>query len=214
MRGLSRFANLRAVPFAGPPPRGVYMPLPSHPTGTLVGPSGMIEWLRQAMPKVHARIKDKAPHLLVQSLHGILGQMTPQDIREASQTPDVIDTITVTGTTPDAPPVLQPIAFTYDVPMSAQPAADPTLPGGQAGGWADTLAKLAGPVITGFEQVKLFNTQLSLAQQGKPLLKASQIQLPTVPFGVSLTADTSTKLVLGALGVGLLFLLFGGRRRG
>src|SRR5207302_7640676 len=91
------------------------------------------------------------------------------------------------------------------------PAADPTLPGGDTGGWASSLAQMVTPLITGVEQIKLFNTQLSLAQQGRPPLNTSQIRLPGVPVNVSLAGMPSWLIPAGVAAV-LGFFLFGRKR--
>jgi hypothetical protein len=150
-------------------------------------------WLQRFAPAAHRAIRDRAPYLLTQALAGLADV-----IDQPSGTTTVFDT---TG------PV------TVDTSRSRLPTANPQLPGGVSGGWADTIAKIAGPVITGIEQIKLFNTQLQLAQQGRPPLNVSQLRLPTIPVGVSLSAGgLGTPLAIGG-GLALLWLLFARRRR-
>jgi hypothetical protein len=164
------------------------------------GPPGFIQWLHREsqpgglMPGVIQHVRSVAPHVLSQAaLHG-LGQ----------------DDVTSTFVQPTSD-IWSAVA---DVPAgpSDVPAANPVAPGGQVGGWADTLAQVVTPLITGAEQIKLFNTQLALAQAGKPPLNTSQIRLPGV--GVNFGLQTNTGLLFGGIAVlGVLAFLFGGRRR-
>lgn len=185
------FANLRDVPFQGRPPKGDYMPLPnSGPPITAPGSAGFIQWLKRDMPKVYQRVKERAPYLITQGLSGLADTATA-------------GTTTFWGSSDvqTLPTVVMP-----DDVVTA-PAAS------SAGGWADTIAKLAGPLITGVQQISLFNTQLSLAKAGKPPLNTSQIRLPTIPLGISLSAGGAAPwLIGGGLLVGALFLFGGGRR--
>jgi len=193
------------------------MPLPR--SQNINAPGQLMHWLRTdpRMSKVYRAIRDKAPHLLTQAAMGALGQ---DDITSTFVAPTFdasvpsADIVSPDVTSTFMAPSIEPVAPTIDVGSSTTPIADPGLPGGSSGGWADTVAKLATPAITAFEQVKLFNTQLSLAQQGKPLLRPDQIRLPAVPLRVSVPQLTGTGSLLIA-GVGILAVLFllGGRRR-
>lgn len=193
MRG---FANLRAVPFHGPPPKGNFMELPVTRPLKTPGPPGFIQWLQsesapgRLFPGVFQHVRSRAPHLITQAaLHGFGQDYSAPDL---------------------APITVEQSAPSWDI----TPAADPSLPGGSIGGWADSLAQMVTPIVTGVEQIKLFNTQLALAQQGRPPLNTSQMRLPTIPIGLTFGAGGSTGplLIGGGLLVGL-FLLFGGRRR-
>lgn len=178
------------------------MPAPKTAPITTPGPPGFLKWLQSEsgphglFPGVYQHLRSNAPHVVSQAaLHAFMLNGLGQDSTD----------ITATFTSPtDAIS-----AASADVP-----SADITLPGGQAGGWADSLAQVVTPLVTGAEQIKLFNTQLALAQQGRPPLNTSQIRLPGV--GVNLGVQPSTGLVVGgiAAGLGLLYILFGGRRRG
>jgi len=169
-----------------------------------------MQWLQREsapgglLPGVFQHIRSRAPQLITRAaLHGF-----GQDIMSPAN-PDF--TLAPSDVTPFQPiTVEQSAAPSWDI----TPAADPGLPGGSVGGWADSLAQMVTPVVTAVEQIKLFNTQLSLAQQGKPPLNTSQMRLPTIPIGLSFGAGGSTGPLLIGGGVLLgLFLLFGGRRR-
>ena len=208
---MREFANLRAVPFRGAPPKGNVMRLPNTAPIKTPGPAGFMLWLRREsapgglFPGVFQHVRSRAPHLITQAaLHGF-GQDGPVALDPSQLEPIGIDTGVPGYTAPFD-------TSSYTLP-DITPAADPSLPGGSSGGWADSLAQMVTPIVTAAEQIKLFNTQLSLAQQGKPPLNTSQMRLPTIPVGISFGAGGNTGLLIGgAVLVGAL-LLFGGRRR-
>jgi hypothetical protein len=192
---MRHYVNLRAVPFHGPPPRGPVMKLPNTAPIKTPGPPGFIQWLQSEsgphglFPGVFQHLRSNAPQVVSQAaLHAFVLGQDSSDVTATFITP------TVEAGVPDAP------------------TADPSLPGGQAGGWADNLANIVAPVVTGIEQIKLFNTQLSLAQQGRPPLNTSQMRLPGI--GVNVGVQPSTGLMVGGVVAAVALLaLFGGRRR-
>lgn len=161
------------------------------------GPPGLIAWLQREsqpgglFPGVIQHVRSNAPHVLTQAaLHGLGG--LGDDVTSSFINP-TSDIWAAGSSVPDVP------------------AADPSLPGGQSGGWADTLAQVVTPIVTGVEQIKLFNTQLSLAQQGRPPLNTSQMRLPGIPINFGVQGGTGW--LLGGLAAVAALLLFGGRRR-
>lgn len=86
--------------------------------------------------------------------------------------------------------------------------------------WTDALKTsltAAIPALSqAYQQKKLFNLQMQRAQQGLPPLEVEQY---TPPMRVQAGVDTGTQRLIGwgiagALGLGALFLLSRGRRRG
>lgn len=88
----------------------------------------------------------------------------------------------------------------------------PTTPAPSSGGWASDIASaltsLAPTVIATVDQQKIFNTQLSRAQNGLPPLNTTSYGLPSMSGALS----TLTSPLILVLGLGGLFL-FAGRRR-
>lgn len=219
------------------------MPLPRTPPITTPGPAGFIEWLQReaamGAPQAVAflrRLKDHAPHLITQAVHGLADpgyiprgmggygggpsmlynrwrgpglSLYDRGPRMMGRLGDSTD-LTVDPSTFSTPGIEAPT----DLP-TITPSADPTAPGSGSGGWADTIAQLATPVITGVEQIKLFNTQLSLAQQGRPPLNVSQLRLPTVPVrvGFGFGGGTIPGWAIGGGIIAAALLFFRGGRR-
>lgn len=163
------------------------------------GPPGFLQWLQREsqpgglLPGVFQHVRSNVPHLITRAaLHGLSG---------------LGDDVTSTFTNPTAD-IWQAAAAPPD-----GPAADPTLPGGQSGGWAADLAQAVTPVITGIEQIKLFNTQLALAQQGRPPLNTSQMRLPGIPVNFGVRLQSGQGWILGGIAAVAALLLLGGRRR-
>jgi hypothetical protein len=176
------------------------MRLPNTRPITTPGPAGFLEWLqresgdRGLMPGVIQHVRSNAPHVIsAAALHAFSLAGLGQD--------DIATIDTSTFTAPDMSAV-----------SAVTPAADPIAAGGSSGGWADTFAKVASPIIQGAEQIQLFNVQLARAQHGLPPLNTSQLRVPGVPLNVGLNLGSSGIWIVGG-GLALLAYLFLGRRR-
>jgi hypothetical protein len=195
--------TFRVVPFmssATPPGRVVPLPRSAGPGAFAPGKAGVIQWLQRERPDILAAIKAKAPQLLTQaSLHGYWGTQP-------------LGVTTPAGFDPSMPVfdfnVATPDVWTPSVPTIQDPSAA-TAPASSS--WASAIASIAAPLLQSVSQIKVLNTQLDLARQGRPPLNVSQLGLP--PLGVSVGASSQTLMVVGAIGLAIAAALFLGRRR-
>ncbi|MHB8414595.1 MAG: hypothetical protein ACYDDA_03820 [Acidiferrobacteraceae bacterium] len=112
----------------------------------------------------------------------------------------------------DPAPILEGLGQSTDLtPIDVTATTLPTLSdttSSSSGGWAsdlvNALTSAAPTVIATVDQQKIFNTQLSRAQQGLPPLNTSSYGLPSMTGAIS--ALTTPVIVIGALGLGFLIL--------
>jgi LPXTG-motif cell wall-anchored protein len=190
--------HYRFVPFAdASTPPGRVIPLPGA-TGAgrfPPGKAGMLQWLQREHPAIVAAIKAKAPQLLTQA--HLSGWWGTQRLGLTAPTDPF-----------GAPSSLLPSDY-FNIGEPSTDSSAPTAPASSS--WASAIASIAAPLLQSVQQIKLFNTQLDLAKQGKPPLNVSQYGIPGI--GVNVGASSQTLLVVGGVGLAIAAALYLGKRR-
>ena len=139
---------------------------------------GFMAWLATAHPSLYALMQVRFPNLALYTQNG------------------------------EPAPVIAGLGDTSLTPVDVTAQMLPTS-SGSSGGWAsdlvNALTSAAPTVISTIDQQKIFNTQLSRAQQGLPPLNTTSYGLPSMQ-GAFATLTTPVMLMVGAGIVGLMVL--------
>ena len=147
---------------------------------------GFMAWLAQAHPQLFSLMQVRFPNLALYTQNGdpapVIAGMMHGLGQDTSLTP---------------------------IDVTAQTLPMPDYSSGSSGGWAsdlvNALTSAAPTVISTIDQQKIFNTQLSRAQQGLPPLNTTSYGLPSMQ-GAFATLTTPVMLMIGAGVVGLMVL--------
>jgi len=154
---------------------------------------GFMAWLAGAHPQLYALMQVRFPNLALYTQNGDPASVIPGMMHGLGAT----DSLT-------------------PIDVTAQTMALPSYgsSGGSSGGWASdlvsALTSAAPTVISTIDQQKIFNTQLSRAQQGLPPLNTGSYGLPSMQ-GAFATLTTPVMLMVG---VGVVALIAMRRGRG
>jgi len=145
---------------------------------------GFMAWLASAHPQLFSLVQVRYPNLALYTQNGDPASVIPGMMSGLGQT-DTLTPIDVTAT------------------MLPASSASSGSSGGFWAGLASSLTSIAPTVIATVDQQKIFNTQLSRAQQGLPPLNTSSYGLPSMSGAFSML----TMPVMLVIGGGLLFVL-------
>ncbi len=185
--------NYRKVPFMNGydalyPDRGFLAGASAKPVKVILRASrtlapgwpGFMAWLSRAHPQLFSLVQVRYPNLALYTQNGDPAAVIPGMLAGVG---DLLSPVNVT-------------ASTIATPSNSS--------GGFWSGLASSLTQLAPTVIATVDQQKIFNTQLSRAQQGLPPLDTTSYGLPSMTGAIS--ALTTPVIVIGALGLGFLIL--------